>query len=152
MGSRRAHLREAGWQQNNAVRYGLSDACTSQPGYSGSPLLSPDENTVVGLNNTHNTDGGKCTEGNPCEIGPRGTVTARKGRTYGQQVHQIAPCLEARSRLDLSRSGCTLTGTPRRLRARRGDAASSTSALPGAVHEWCFWPDSPDLSPAGWAL
>lgn len=106
------HLREAGWQQENAVRYTLSEACTSEPGDSGSPLLSPDENTVMGINNTHNTDGEKCTEGNPCEIGVRGAVTVRQGHSYGQQIHQIVACLDGHSMLDLSRSGCTLTGAP----------------------------------------
>ena len=24
--------------------------------------------------------------------------------------------------------------------------------IAGLYHERCFWPDSPDLSPAGWAL
>ncbi len=61
----------------------------------------------MGVNNTHNDDGEKCTEGNPCEVGPRGTITVLKGRSYGQQVHQIAGCLSSGSRLDLNRPRCT---------------------------------------------
>jgi V8-like Glu-specific endopeptidase len=120
------HTREAGYQQDNAVRYALSDACTSKPGYSGSPLLSPDENTVLGVNNTHNDNGEKCTESNPCEVDPSGTITAVQGRSYGQQVHQITGCLDARSQLDLSRSGCTLTGA-RHARSRSTTALHDTA-------------------------
>jgi hypothetical protein len=102
------HLREAGYQQDKALRYVLSDPCTSRPGYSGSPLLSTDLNVVLGVNNTHNTDGESCTENNPCEVSRKGAITALPGRSYGQQVHQIAGCLDRHSRVDLSRPGCTL--------------------------------------------
>lgn len=108
------HLREGGYQQDGSVRYAPSDTCVSRPGYSGSALLTPDGSTVVGVNNTHNSDGEQCTENNPCEVGPDGAVTAVQGRSYGQQVHEIAACLDAGSRLNLSRPGCALTGaTPR---------------------------------------
>ncbi|MFE5563441.1 hypothetical protein ACFQ68_00510 [Amycolatopsis japonica] len=99
------HLREAGYQQDAAVRYAASDTCVSRPGLSGSALLSLDGNTVMGVNNTHNRDGESCTEGNPCEVGRDGTVTAVKGRGYGQQVHRIAACLTKGSRFDLRRCG-----------------------------------------------
>ncbi|WP_208905911.1 hypothetical protein [Streptomyces melanosporofaciens] len=73
----------------------------------------PDGTTVVGIHNTHNDAGEKCTDNNPCEVGPDGTVTAVRGRGYGQQVYMIASCL-TEGRLDLSHPGCTLTGaTPR---------------------------------------
>jgi hypothetical protein len=104
------HLREDGYQQDDAVRYAPSDTCTSKPGYSGTALLASDGNTVMGINNTHNRDGEQCTNNNPCEVGQDGAVTAVKGRSYGQQVYQIAACLAAGSRLDLSRPGCALTG------------------------------------------
>jgi len=106
------HLREAGYQQDDAVRYAPSDTCVSGPGYSGSALLTPDARTIAGINNTHNRDGGRCTEDNPCEVGRDGTVTAVQGRSYGQQVHRISACLARGSRIDLSRPGCTLTGPP----------------------------------------
>ncbi|MCE0537955.1 S1 family peptidase [Kineosporia rhizophila] len=103
------HLREAGWQQDKAVRYTLGEACTSRPGDSGSPLVSLDGSTVLGINNTHNDSGERCTESNPCEVGPGGAITVREGRSYGQQAHQIAECLNKFSALDLKRAGCALT-------------------------------------------
>ncbi|MGW6412722.1 S1 family peptidase [Streptomyces vinaceus] len=102
------HLQEDGYQQDNAVRYAPSDTCTSKPGYSGTALLAPDGNTVMGINNTHNRDGEQCTNNNPCEVDQDGTVTAVKGRSYGQQVYQITACLTTDSQLDLTRPGCTL--------------------------------------------
>ncbi len=102
-------LREDDYQQNGAVRYAPSDTCASRPGYSGTALLAPDGETVVGINNTHNRDGEKCTDNNPCEVGRDGSVTAVKGRSYGQQVHRISGCLITGSRLKLSRPGCGLT-------------------------------------------
>jgi secreted trypsin-like serine protease len=104
------HLREDGYQQNGAVRYAPSNTCASKPGYSGTALLASDGKTVMGINNTHNRDGEQCTGNNPCEVGRDGSVTAVKGRSYGQQVHQIDACLTAGSRLKLSRPGCALTG------------------------------------------
>ncbi|MFD8323006.1 trypsin-like serine protease [Kitasatospora purpeofusca] len=104
------HLREGGYQQDHAVRYATSDNCVSRPGHSGSALLAPDGETVVGINNTHNRDGEQCTDNNPCEVGRDGSVTAVQGRSYGQQVHRIAACLTAGSRLDLNRPGCALPG------------------------------------------
>ncbi|QDQ09598.1 trypsin-like serine protease [Streptomyces spectabilis] len=104
------HLREDGYQQDGSVRYASSNTCVSRPGYSGTALLAADGNTVVGINNTHNRDGEQCTNNNPCEVGRGGSVTAVKGRSYGQQVHKIAACLTKGSRSNLSRPGCALTG------------------------------------------
>ncbi|MFB6891529.1 trypsin-like serine protease [Kitasatospora sp. NPDC056327] len=105
-------LREDGHEQDRAVRYATGDGCVSRPGYSGSALLAPDGETVVGIHNTHNRDGGQCTDNNPCEVARDGSVTAVQGRSYGQQVHRIAACLTAGSRLNLNRPGCALTGAP----------------------------------------
>ncbi|GAA4621073.1 trypsin-like serine protease [Saccharopolyspora hordei] len=102
------HLREGGYQQDDAIRYATTEECAPWPGTSGSALLAADGHTVVGVHNTHNRDGGQCTENNPCEVGPDGSVTAVQGRAYGQQVHQVAACLAEGSELDLSRPGCTL--------------------------------------------
>ncbi|MFJ6349954.1 trypsin-like serine protease [Streptomyces sp. NPDC092046] len=104
------HLREDGYQQDRAVRYATSDSCVSRPGHSGTALLASDGETVVGINNTHNRDGEQCTDNNPCEVGRDGSVTAVRGRSYGQQVHQIAACLTAGSRWKPTRPGCALTG------------------------------------------
>jgi hypothetical protein len=108
------HLREGGYQEDHSIRYATGEDCAPFFGTSGSALLAPDGTTVVGIHNTHNDDGEKCTDNNPCEVGSDGTVTSVKGRGYGQQVYGIASCMTAGSKLDLSREGCTLTGaTPR---------------------------------------
>jgi hypothetical protein len=104
-----AHLREGGYQLDNSIRYAISPDCDVFPGMSGSALLAPDGTTVVGVHNTTNRDGEQCTTDNPCEVGPDGTETAVKGRSYGQQVDMIAACLTTGSTLNLSHHGCRLT-------------------------------------------
>ncbi|MBZ6097164.1 trypsin-like serine protease [Streptomyces olivaceus] len=104
------HLREGGYQLDNSIRYATSDDCAPWHGDSGSALLAPDGDTVVGIHNTHNDNGEQCTDNNPCEVGPDGEATSHQGRSYGQQVHMITDCLAEGSKLDLSRQGCTLTG------------------------------------------
>jgi hypothetical protein len=103
-------LREGGYELNNSVRYATSAHCAPSQGQSGSPLLAADDVTVIGLHNTHNISGEMCTDNNPCEVQPDGTTTAVQGRSYGQQVNQIADCLSIHgTRLDLNRRSCTLT-------------------------------------------
>ncbi|MEV0259956.1 trypsin-like serine protease [Streptomyces sp. NPDC050617] len=108
------HLREGGYHQDHSIRYATGKDCAPERGTSGSALLAPDGTTVVGIHNTHNVAGEKCTDNNPCEVGSDGTVTSVKGRGYGQQVDMIASCVTAGSKLDLSRKGCTLTGATSR--------------------------------------
>ncbi|MFF5563983.1 trypsin-like serine protease [Streptomyces sp. NPDC012623] len=103
-------LREGGYRMNDSIRYATSEGCAPWPGTSGSALLAPDGDTVVGIHNTHNEAGERCTDNNPCEVGPDGSVTSVRGRGYGQQVHMIAACLTKGSKLALSRHDCTLTG------------------------------------------
>ncbi|MFI5586432.1 trypsin-like serine protease [Amycolatopsis sp. NPDC051758] len=105
------HLREGGYQLDGSIRYATGENCAPWHGMSGSALLAPDGTTVVGIHNTHNDDGGPCTDDNPCEVGPDGTVTSVRGRGYGQQVAGIVACLVKGSKLDLARPGCALTGT-----------------------------------------
>ena len=107
-----AHLREGGYQQDNSIRYAAGDECAPQHGMSGSALLAPDGTTIVGIHNTHNDAGGQCTDDNPCEVGPGGDLTSVQGRAYGQQVYMITSCLSKGSKVDLSRQGCALTGSP----------------------------------------
>lgn len=99
------HLREGGYQQDNSLRYVQTDDCWLGPGNSGGALLAGD--TVVGIHNTTNRDGQRCTEDNPCEVGKDGQVTVRKGRSYAQQVNDIPACLTPYAQLDLS--ACKLT-------------------------------------------
>ncbi|MCI2418695.1 trypsin-like serine protease [Saccharopolyspora sp. K220] len=103
------HLREDGYQMDNSLRYTANDDCGLTFGTSGSPLVTSDGNTVVGVHNTHNQDGEQCTANNPCEVAEDGTVTAERGRSYGQRVDMITACLTTGSALDLSRPECTLT-------------------------------------------
>ncbi|MFJ8826665.1 trypsin-like serine protease [Streptomyces sp. NPDC102467] len=108
------HLREGGYQQDDSIRYATGADCAPWPGTSGSALLAPDGNTVMGIHNTHNRDGEQCTENNPCEVDRDGAVSSAQGRAYGQQVDMIAACLTTGSKLDLSRRDCTLTGATAR--------------------------------------
>jgi hypothetical protein len=100
-------LREGGYEQENALRY--TSACEPGHGTSGSPLIAPDGRTVVGLHNTSNDKGKRCTENNPCEVDAKGRVTVRKGAHYGQQVAAVPACLAPGSELDLSHPDCALT-------------------------------------------
>lgn len=104
------HLREGGYQQDNAIRYATAEGCRTYSGMSGSALLSPDRGTVLAIHNTHNESGEQCTDDNPCEVDKDGKVTSTKGRGYAQQAHQIAACLTTGSKLDLAAKGCALTG------------------------------------------
>lgn len=107
------HLREGGYEQDDAIRYASDEACGVQPGMSGSALLAPDGSTVVGVHNTHNRNGEECTDNNPCEVDGDGDLSFEQGRAYGQQVHMITNCLTAGSELDLAQPDCTLTGAAR---------------------------------------
>ncbi|MGP4018466.1 trypsin-like serine protease [Saccharopolyspora sp. 5N708] len=102
------HLREEGYQQDDSLRYATTDNCHLGSGDSGTPLVATDGNTVVGLHNTSNRDGEQCTVNNPCEVAEDGTVTAERGRGYGQQVNAIPACLTTGSALDLHQPECTL--------------------------------------------
>lgn len=102
-------LREAGYQQRDAIRYGRGAACEPGPGTSGSPLVDARTGEVVAIHNTHNVgDGRRCSRDNPCEVDPSGTITAVKRRGYAQQTAGLAQCIVAGSRLDLSNPGCQL--------------------------------------------
>lgn len=104
------HLREGGYQLDNAVRTPRTDKCILGPGYSGSAMIAPDGNTVVGIHNTSNQgNGAACSDGNPCEVGADGKVTSVPNAAYGEQVDMIPGCFDKGSVLDLTKPGCTLT-------------------------------------------
>ena len=63
---------------------------------------------VVGVNNTGNENGKKCTMNNPCEVSTDGTITYEKGLSYGQQTSWLYTCLTAERKIDLEKSGCKL--------------------------------------------
>ncbi|MBO8187592.1 S1 family peptidase [Streptomyces spirodelae] len=99
-------LKEAGWTMKDSLRYTAD--CRTKGGTSGSPVIDNATGKVVGVNNTRNEDGERCTLNNPCEVDENGQVTVRYGIGYGQQTYIIAPCVGAGNKIDLDRTGCTL--------------------------------------------
>lgn len=100
-------LKEADWTMHDSILYSRP-GCFTKGGTSGSPIISVKTGEVVGVNNTGNEDGAKCTMNNPCEVDENGKVTYEKGRAYGQQTHWLYGCLTGRYELDLNREGCKL--------------------------------------------
>ncbi|GAA1879624.1 S1 family peptidase [Actinomadura bangladeshensis] len=86
-------LREAGWTWQDSIRY--TPECETIHGTSGSPVIDARTHRVVGVNNTGNDDGERCTLNNPCEVGRDGRITVRRGGHYGQQTYPLARCLGA---------------------------------------------------------
>ncbi|GAA0939277.1 serine protease [Nonomuraea longicatena] len=97
---------ESGYMTKDVLRY--TSACKTGPGTSGSPILDAKSGEVVGINNTSNRDGGRCTLDNPCEMNRDGVVTARKTAAYGTQTYWLTTCVAAGNKLDLDRPGCLL--------------------------------------------
>ncbi|MEU8341493.1 Trypsin-like peptidase domain-containing protein [Actinomadura meyerae] len=98
-------LREAGWTWRDSIRY--TSGCRPIHGTSGSPIISVRTGQVVGVNNTANDDGERCTLDNPCEVARDGRITVRHGTGYGQQTSGLARCLGAGNRVVLGGT-CTL--------------------------------------------
>ncbi len=90
----------------DSLRY--DPKCNTTHGTSGSPIIERNTREVIGINNTGNDSGEKCTLDNPCEISRDGTITVRQGISYGQETYQIYSCLNANFELDLKKSGCIL--------------------------------------------
>ncbi|MBB5076382.1 S1 family peptidase [Nonomuraea endophytica] len=97
---------ESGYMTKDVLRY--TSACKTGPGTSGSPVLDVASGEVVGINNTSNRDGGRCTLNNPCEMSRDGVITARKATAYGTQTYWLTTCVTAGNKLDLDRPGCLL--------------------------------------------
>ncbi|WNV89575.1 serine protease [Umezawaea sp. Da 62-37] len=99
-------LREGKWMWLDSIRY--TDLCDTIGGTSGSPIVDASSGKVVGVNNTRNESGKRCTKDNPCEVDESGAVVVRPGAAYGQQTYTAVPCLGADSGLVLSAPGCAL--------------------------------------------
>jgi len=99
-------LKESLWVWKESYRYD----CGTIGGTSGSPILLENTREVIGINNTSNERGQKCTLNNPCEIDPSGKISIHQGKGYGQQTKYIYSCLDEKSRFDLSTNGCLLYG------------------------------------------
>ena len=96
----------------NSIRY-TQPGCETIGGTSGSPIVLAGTDQTIGINNTGNEDGEKCTMNNPCEIDRDGKMTADRGASYGQNVALIYSCLDSQLRLDLSLKTCRLPGGAR---------------------------------------
>ncbi|MBE4738980.1 MULTISPECIES: trypsin-like peptidase domain-containing protein [Streptomyces] len=99
-------LKEGDWTWKDSIRY--TSACNTIGGTSGSPVVNVATNKVVGVNNTGNESGERCTVNNPCEVDANGTVTVRQGINYAQQTWHVPACFGVDNKLDLSAAGCVL--------------------------------------------
>ncbi|GHH52958.1 trypsin-like serine peptidase [Lentzea cavernae] len=97
-------VREASWTWLDSLRY--TPSCNTIGGTSGSPIIDNASGKVVGVNNTGNESGGRCTMNNPCEVDAAGQITVRKGTNYGQQTHGLVSCFGPGTELNLSLPGC----------------------------------------------
>lgn len=100
-------LREDKWTMFDSIRYSRP-GCETIGGTSGSPVVKAGTRTVIGVNNTGNESGSKCTMNNPCEVDPNGNVIHVKGYSYGQQTYWVYSCLNSNNEIDLSVEGCLL--------------------------------------------
>lgn len=100
-------LKEADWLFTNSIRFSRP-GCETIGGTSGSPIIRKKTRTVIGINNTGNESGGRCTMNNPCEIDEKGNVDFHRGYSYGQQTSLIYSCLDGNREMDLNRLGCLL--------------------------------------------
>lgn len=100
-------LQEGDWMFKDSIRYSRP-GCEVIGGTSGSPIVLKGTRQVIGINNTGNESGERCTQNNPCEINDKGDVFFQKGYSYGQQTYQIYTCLNEKNELDLDKKDCAL--------------------------------------------
>lgn len=100
-------LREGHWISKDSIRYSRP-GCEVIGGTSGSPVIATGTRTVVGVNNTINENGLRCTDNNPCEVDANGNITYTRGVGYAQQTYWIYGCLNEKKELDLNKAGCEL--------------------------------------------
>lgn len=100
-------LKEAGWTMKDSIRYSAT-GCNTVGGTSGSPIIQTGTRSVIGINNTGNESGQKCTMNNPCEVDEQGNIKVMPKASYGQQTYQIYSCITPDFRIDLNKQGCQL--------------------------------------------
>ncbi len=100
-------LLEGEWTCNDSIRYS-KPGCNTIGGTSGSPIIDTQTGEVVGVNNTGNEDGERCTNNNPCEVDEAGNVVINHKASYGQQTYWIYSCLDNQNHINLQRVGCVL--------------------------------------------
>jgi V8-like Glu-specific endopeptidase len=99
-------VKEGEWIWTDSIRY--TAGCDTIGGTSGSPLIAKGEKRVVGINNTSNEAGGRCTLNNPCEVNANGEIHHQKGMRYGQQTYNVYSCLTPDFQINLSIPYCDL--------------------------------------------
>ncbi|WP_033292925.1 S1 family peptidase [Amycolatopsis jejuensis] len=99
-------LHEGNWVWKDSIRY--TPGCATIGGTSGSPIVDRGTGKVIGVNNTANENGERCTDNNPCEVDESGTVTVRKDARYGEETYGIPACLTPASEVKLDQQGCAL--------------------------------------------
>jgi V8-like Glu-specific endopeptidase len=100
-------LKEGDWLFQDSIRYSQT-GCEVIGGTSGSPIIERGTRTVVGVNNTGNESGRRCSMNNPCEIDRNDNVTVIKGAGYGQQTYLFYSCLTLDFNIDTTLPGCQL--------------------------------------------
>jgi V8-like Glu-specific endopeptidase len=100
-------LREGDWTGNDSMRYSRP-GCEVIGGTSGSPVLLQGSRTVIGINNTGNEDGKRCTDNNPCEIDKDGNISYQQGYNYAEQTYWIYSCLNGNGQIDMTVPTCML--------------------------------------------
>ncbi len=99
-------LQEENYTWEDAIRY--TPGCDTIHGTSGSPIIMQGTRNIIGIHNTKNDDGEKCTMNNPCEIDETGNITWAKDLHYGEQIFWIYSCLDKNHKLDLNLPNCQL--------------------------------------------
>ena len=98
-------LHEDVYTWRNSLRY-EDGGCEVIGGTSGSPVL--DANRIeIGINNTNNEDGEKCTLNNPCEENRTAGSASTAIAATAQETWMFYTCLTG-NHLDLDKSGCKL--------------------------------------------
>lgn len=100
-------LKEANYTMKDSMRYSNS-GCNTIGGTSGSPIIESGKRVVVGINNTGNESGKRCTMNNPCEVDENGNIEVKAKASYGQQTYQVYSCLTIDYRIDVNKTGCEL--------------------------------------------
>jgi V8-like Glu-specific endopeptidase len=91
----------------DSIKYSKT-GCDIIDGTSGAPIIETGTRVVIGINNTANEKGKKCTMENPCEVDQNGNVLVLHKRSYGQQTYQFYSCLDEDYNIDLSIDTCLL--------------------------------------------
>ncbi len=99
-------IKEDLWTWTDSIRY--TSTCNTIGGTSGSPIIAKGERRVVGVNNTSNESGERCTMNNPCEVDESGKITVRSQVRYGQQTYNVYSCLTPDFTFDLQLGQCDL--------------------------------------------